>query len=133
VEGLTDALRIEVAPFGIQVILILPGPIRTQFPRTAALSVVPMLPKLEDSPYRPWAEPMLARWKSGKPRAGEQSAEICAQVIARAIDDPSPRARYVVTPRAHFLYWMQKVLPDSTKDAMLRKLHHLRMKGLTNL
>jgi len=133
VEGLTDALRIEVAPFGVQVILILPGPIKTEFARTAALSVEPMLPYMENSPYRPWAEPMLARWKSGKPRAGEQSAEICAQVIARAIDDPSPRARYLVTPRARFLYWMQKVLPDSAKDAMLRKLHHLRMKGATNL
>jgi hypothetical protein len=92
-----------------------------------------MLPNLESSPYRPWAEPMLARWKSGQHRPGEQSAEICAQVIARAIDDPQPRARYLVTPRARFLYWMQKLLPDSTKDAMLRKLHHLRMKDATNL
>ncbi|MFH1011459.1 MAG: SDR family oxidoreductase, partial [bacterium] len=69
VEGLTDALRIEVAPFGIRVILILPGPIRTEFPRTAALSVEPMLSKLPNSPYRSLAEPMLSRWRSGKPRA----------------------------------------------------------------
>ncbi len=129
VEGLTDALRIEVAPFGIQVILILPGPIKTEFPRTAARSVEPMLAKLNNSPYRPWAEPMLSRWRAGKPRAGEQSAEACAQVIARAIDDPAPRARYLITPRAHFLYWAQKIFPDSTKDAMLRKLHKLRMRS----
>jgi NAD(P)-dependent dehydrogenase (short-subunit alcohol dehydrogenase family) len=128
-EGLTDALRIEVAPFGIQVILILPGPIRSEFPRTAARSVEPMLSKLETSPYRPWAEPMLLRWRSGRPRSGEQSAEKCAQVIARAIDDPQPRARYLVTARARLLYWAQKFLPDSMKDALLRKLHKLRMRS----
>jgi hypothetical protein len=50
-------------------------------------------------------------------------------VIARAIDDPEPRARYLVTPRARFLYWMQKLFPDSAKDAMLRKLHKLRMRS----
>jgi NAD(P)-dependent dehydrogenase (short-subunit alcohol dehydrogenase family) len=125
VEGLTDALRIEVEPFGIQVVLVLPGPIKTEFPRTAGRSVQSFISKLEKSPYRPWAEPMLVRWREGWPRAGEQSAETCARVIVRAVEDRRPRPRYLVTPRAKFLYAMRRLLSDRALDSLLRKVHNL--------
>ncbi len=127
VEGLTDALRIEVEPFGIQVVLVLPGPIKSEFPRTAGRSVQSFISKLEESPYRPWAEPMLVRWREGWPRPGERSAEACARVIVRAVEDRRPRPRYLVTPRAKFLYAMRRLLPDRTLDLLLRKVHNMPM------
>lgn len=127
VEGLTDALRIEVEPFGIQVVLVLPGPIKTEFPRTAGRSVQSFISKLEESPYRPWAEPMLVRWREGWARPGERSAEVCARVVVRAVEDRRPRPRYLVTPRAKFLYAMRRLLPDRTLDLLLRKVHNMPM------
>lgn len=124
-EGMSDALRIEVRPFGIHVILVLPGPIKSEFSSTAAHSTDPLLGKLKTSPYRPWAEPMLERWKSVKPRPGEVSSEVCARVIAQAVDARRPRTRYLVTARAQFLYWVQRFLPDRMIDNLLCRLHRL--------
>ncbi|MBU1935963.1 SDR family NAD(P)-dependent oxidoreductase [bacterium] len=126
VAGISDALRIEVEPFGIEVVLILPGPIKTEFPRTAALSTQSLWGDLEASVYRPWAAPMLARWKAKKPRSGEVSAEVCAEVVARAVEDRRPRIRYLVTKRARMLYTMRKLLPDRVLDMALRKVFNMR-------
>jgi len=124
--GLSDAMRIEVEPFGIEVVLILPGPIKTEFPRTAALSTQSLWGNLEASVYRPWAEPMLERWKANKPRAGEVSAEVCAEVVVRAVEAHRPRIRYLVTKRARMMYALRKLLPDRILDAALRIVFNMR-------
>ena len=124
--GISDAMRIEVEPFGIDVVLILPGPIKSEFPSAAARSVEPLLEKLKTSPYKPWVEPMLARWKANQPRSGEVSAEACAEVIARAVEDRRPRIRYVITNRARMFYWARKLLSDRSLDRLLRKAFNMR-------
>ncbi len=124
--GISDAMRIEVEPFGIEVVLILPGPIKSEFPRTAALSTQSLWNNLESSAYKPWAVPILSRWKANQPRSGEVSVEVCAEVVARAVEDRRPRIRYVITNRARMLYTMRKLLPDRILDSALRKVFNMR-------
>jgi NAD(P)-dependent dehydrogenase (short-subunit alcohol dehydrogenase family) len=79
-EGWAEALAMEVAPFGVEVVLVQPGAHRTPF----ATHVVPFMP--EDSAYRPWMEAAmpglsnLDRWgrdpaKAAGPIAAAVSAE----------------------------------------------------------
>jgi NAD(P)-dependent dehydrogenase (short-subunit alcohol dehydrogenase family) len=119
VEGLTDALRFEVAPFGIKVTLVEPGLIRTGFGGTAEVT----LGRSADpsGPYagfnkvaaKQMAEAYRSKWLAAEP-------EEVAKVIEEAATAPKPRSRYVVTPAAKFLVHTRRFLGGDAFDAALR-------------
>ncbi len=119
VEALTDALRFEVAPFGITVSLIEPGLIRTKFGDTAAHtlsgSAVPSGPYAALNAAA--AEQMASSYRSTLLTA---PADTVAQVIERAILARRPRIRYVITPAAKFLVHTRRLLGARVFDAYLR-------------
>src|SRR5437870_5891260 len=98
VEALSDALRFEVRPFGIDVVVIEPGPIKTQFGDTAIAAV-----RRVASPQSPYAafNAMLAEKirEAYEGPMGRFAAEpqAVARVIERAISVERPRTRYPVT------------------------------------
>lgn len=86
-EALSEAVAIETRRFGIRVIVIEPGFIST-----------PILDKagdieIGDGPYAPHLRRLLALYNNA--RRGAESPSVVAGVIADALDDPSPRFRYV--------------------------------------
>ena len=121
VEALSDALRFEVAGFGVDVIVVEPGIIRTEFARAATDS-------MEDaSPEDPYAgfDAAVARTTRETYEGGPLSLlgggpETVAGVIERAITAERPRARYAVTPSAHLFLWLRRLLPDRAWDALVR-------------
>lgn len=119
VEALSDALRFEVAGFGIKVSLIEPGLIRTSFGTTAAHtlagSAAPAGPyaALNAAADKQMADAYANKLLSAPPEA-------VAATIERAILAARPRPRYVVTPAAKALIHTRRLLGTSFFDAYLR-------------
>ena len=91
-EALSDALRVELSSFGIQVILIEPGAIKTNFDETS-LTYARSILSNQNSPYQP-----LYRKSdefAASMRRQENGPEIVSRVIQQAIESPNPKARYV--------------------------------------
>ena len=120
VEALSDALRFEVKGFGIDVIVIEPGPIKTRFGDTAVGSIA--APK--DSPYAAFnvvLEKQIREAYEGGPMARFAAPpQAVAAVIEAAIASAHPKTRYKVTLAARVLMGLRRVLPDRAFDAFLR-------------
>ena len=104
-----------LSPFGVHVILIEPGPIRTHF-KDAAFAVAARDPA---SPYAP----LLQGFEQG--RKGwyvfELPPERVAETICRAARSRRPRARYTVTLPAKLTSVARRVVPDGLMDWTLRR------------
>jgi NAD(P)-dependent dehydrogenase (short-subunit alcohol dehydrogenase family) len=122
VEALSDALRFEVRGFGVDVILIEPGLIKTRFGETAASSIDAAVVD-DDDPYADFNaavgtttaeayEGPLARLGGGP--------ETVARAIERAISSRRPKTRYKVTPSARLILAQRRLLSDRAWDAFLR-------------
>ena len=119
-EGLSNALRLELYPFGIRVVLIEPGYIMTNFQQTAKDLARPYAEGATSSPYREIYE--NASKGAGKRRSSSKTtAEDCARVMLEAIESPNPRARYLVTSLASLAKWGKRLLSDEMLDQFLRR------------
>ncbi len=90
-EALSDALRLELKPFGIRVVLIEPGPVKTNFV-TAAANVSDDILENPTSPYSKGYSVMMAQLN--KMHAGAWTTDAVADITLRAIASPNPAARY---------------------------------------
>jgi NAD(P)-dependent dehydrogenase (short-subunit alcohol dehydrogenase family) len=117
VEALSDALRFEVKGFGVDVVVIEPGLIRTNFAGTAVSSV-----PQDDGPYAKFNSAVAASTAGayqgalGKLGGGPETV---AKAIERAITAERPRSRYPVTPSARLFMTQRKLLPDRAWDAVV--------------
>jgi short-subunit dehydrogenase len=121
VESLSDALRNEVAPFGIDVVLIEPGAIHTEFSDRAMQTAERY--KSDDSPYRV----ILAKADAIRERVESTAVgpEHVVRSITRAIEARRPRARYVVPFRTHLFLALFALLPTRVTDWLLRSIFGL--------
>ncbi len=120
-EAFSDALRFEVAGFGVAVVLIEPGIIRTEFSATAAGELAEVSP--DDGPYAGFeaavgAATVNAYERGALARLGA-GPEAVARTIERAIRSRHPRARYRVTSSASLMIGLRRALPDAVWDRML--------------
>ena len=90
VEGLSESIAYELEPFGIKVILIEPGFIRTNFSHAMVVA------KKAQDPASPYSEMMQKIMASaGELAKNASSAELVANIILDAASNPNPRLRYV--------------------------------------
>lgn len=119
VEALSDALRMELKPFGIDVVMIEPGGIRTDWGIIAARH---LRESMEGSPYesatRPMAD-MLYKSYSGNLLS---SPAVVTRAIRRAVERRHPRPRYRIGRFSHLGVFLHNILPDRWYDALLRFL-----------
>jgi len=138
VEALSDALRIEVRRFGIDVVLIEPGIVRTAWSEAALRHQAATDPAGElsggpaDSPvadpygeYKEAISQSFDRAYSGPLARLSISAETVARVIGRACDTPRPKPRYLISPMARTLVTAKRLLPDRAHDRLLRQQYRL--------
>src|SRR6202790_754255 len=119
-EGLSNALRLEMYPFGVEVILIQPGYIVTNLQNTAAELMEPYAEKITAGPYARMYSGAYAGATSARKKS-KTTTEDCARVMLRAIEAASPKARYGVTPLATMAKWVKRLLPDSAIDSIIRR------------
>lgn len=126
VESLSDALRVELAAFGVRVVLIEPGPIRSQFSDTAVSAV-----KKFGDPASPYAA-LFERADALKEMADKQSADpiVVARAMERALTARRPKARYVAPWSSKLLLSALKLMPVALSDAIMRRLTGLTRAGL---
>jgi short-subunit dehydrogenase len=119
VEAISDALRFEVREFGIEVVIVEPGAIKTKFGDTATASIA----QHADGPYAAFNVEVAAKIKDafeGQLASFAGEPVDVARKIERAITVPKPRTRYPVTAAAHLLTRLRPLLPDRAFDAFLR-------------
>jgi short-subunit dehydrogenase len=150
VEALSDALRMEVAQFGIDVVLIEPGPVKTPWNDVAVASLSTATPAgagggpgdgspgegdsgpggsaADGDPYATYKAAVGASF--GRTQAGlvgrfGSTSEDIAKVITQAVTARRPRARYLINPVAKSLVAMNQVLPARAYDSMMRRQYGL--------
>jgi len=120
VEAISDAMRLELYPFNIAVILIEPGYIETSMNRTAAELSSAYAKAAGQSPYRGVYEAFLEHWQETRKKS-KYTPEDCARVVLQAIEETPPRARYLVTSSARIGALMRRVMSDRAFDRSMRK------------
>ncbi|HWA30751.1 MAG TPA: oxidoreductase [Rhizomicrobium sp.] len=118
-EGLSDCLRMETKPFGIDVIVIEPGAIRTEWGGIAGESLLKMS---GDTAYGPYAR-RHARMLGGAVDSSLPSPpEAVAKVIWRAIRARRPKARYPAAGGARVFLFLARWLSDRTLDRLMWRM-----------
>jgi len=129
-EALGDALRGELAPFGMEVALVEPGAIRTAiFDKGRALADE-ILAAMPDEGRRRY-EPILRTVIEGFTRmeAGAGPPEKGSRAIERALLDRRPRTRALVGADARVQAVLAALLPDRARDALLARVLGLPRRG----
>jgi short-subunit dehydrogenase len=120
VEALSDALRFELRGFGVDVIVIEPGLIITNFGEVASASVEDAGDGgAYDEFNRKVAELTEGAYKGPMAKLGA-GPEAVAKTIERAISTGHPRARYRVTASAKLMISQRRLMPDRLWDRMMR-------------
>lgn len=125
-RALDDALRLELRPFGVPVVMIEPGGIRTPaVDKTLGHvdDVLAALPPEGVARYgdmlREFTRRAFAREQQGSP------PETVARIIHHALTTARPRARYAVGKDARRLLLMSRLLPDGVLDRVRQRLFGL--------
>lgn len=114
IEGLSDTLRLEVAPFGIHVVVVEPGAIDTEWHGVAAGNLVATSTSGAYAVQAATVEKVLSGGRFAS------SPDVVAKAIAKAVTARRPRTRYAVGLGAKPVIYARRVLPDRVVDAVVR-------------
>src|SRR3954471_10562274 len=121
VEAISDAMRFEVEGFGVAVVIIEPGLIRTAFGDAAVQSIHEGAEG--DGPYADFNAAVAATtagaYEGPLARFAGAGPEAVAKTIERAIKARRPRTRYPVTASARFMMAQHAILPDRVWDRVV--------------
>ena len=118
VEGFSDCLRMELAPFGIDVIVVEPGGIKTDWGIIAADHLKESAKGGAYEQYANEAADGMIKNYSGNMLA---KPELIAKTIRKAVMKKRPRTRYLVGFMAKPMVWTQKIFGDRVYDWVIRK------------
>ena len=123
VEGFSDSLRLEVKPFGVDVVLIEPGPIITEWNEIARDS---LLERSGDTAYGRYAK-RAHRVLTEFDKPGRASRpEAVARKIRKAATTRRPAARYPVGRGARIITSSRDHLPDRVFDQVVGRMYGSR-------
>lgn len=116
-EGLSDALRIELAGTGIHVALIEPGPIRTRFVEHALTAAQANI-DIAGSVHRARYAALIAGLAAGGKQTFKLEPEAVVARLIHAVESPRPKARYFVTTPTFAAAFLKRVLPTRLMDVL---------------
>lgn len=117
IEGFSDCLRLELEPKGINVVVLEPGAIKTEFPEVMSKQV---LGNSGNGPYQDLAKRVanLSFKESGKDGAGSPTSVI-SKVIQEIINNPKPKTRYAAGKFSTTTLLMRRFLSDRAFDRII--------------
>jgi NAD(P)-dependent dehydrogenase (short-subunit alcohol dehydrogenase family) len=120
-EGMADALRLELAPWGIRVALVEPAQTDTDLWRNADADLNESIGLLSPE-HRSLYAKHIEGFRKSIPRSQRAASPVdgVAAVIEKALTDKRPRARYVVGRSARIQAFLSDVTPTRVLDVMLR-------------
>ncbi|CAL9404533.1 hypothetical protein SUDANB171_01525 [Streptomyces sp. enrichment culture] len=117
-EALSDCLRLEAKPFGIDVVVIEPGGIATEWGAIAA-------DKLEEAsgngPYQPQAQAVASSLRSEANAKRNSPPSVIADAIGKAVTARRPKTRYATGFGAKPLISLRRILPDRAFDSVISR------------
>ncbi|MFY1683591.1 SDR family NAD(P)-dependent oxidoreductase [Micromonospora sp. WMMD730] len=119
-EAVSDALRREVAPLGVPVVVVEPGGVRTEMAArgvaTANHLAAAMTPE-QDARYGSMVQAINTLMQTGT--ASGVTADAAARVIAKAVTARRPRTRYTIGRDAALVIGLTRLLPDRMLDRVI--------------
>ena len=116
VEALSDALRMETAPFGIDVVVIEPGLIRTEWSGIAAKHLEETA---DGSVYASQIKAVANSMRSESTNKRQSPPSVIADTVEKIVTARTPRTRYVVGFAAKPLVTLRRLLPDRAFDRVI--------------
>nr|UKE84260.1 oxidoreductase [Pectobacterium sp. PL152] len=116
-EAISDCLRLEVEPFGIDIVVIEPGGIKTEW---ADIAAAKLLGVSGDGAYAKQAQAMADSMVSERSRKRQSSPHVIADTIALAVSARRPKTRYAVGFGAKPIMCIRRLLSDRTFDRFMR-------------
>lgn len=123
VEALSDALRMELRPFGIDVVVVEPGAIRTAWWPIAADHLEATA---EGSAYAAQIRAVAGAMRSESNRRHYSPPEVIARTVGKIVTARRPRTRYAVGFMAKPLIAARRVLPDRAFDRLISAAFGIR-------
>ena len=124
-EGVSDSLRIEVAPFNIYVSLIEPGAIKTEFFGLARQQIEQTLKRFPNNPYQKIMPKFNEVAKFYKKQA--YLSDRVAEIIVRSINENKPKPRYIVAKNGRLLLFLLTIIPTCWLDRLQTKMYNLNL------
>lgn len=116
-EAISDCLRMEVQPFGIDVVVIEPGGIKTEW---AGIAADKLRETSGNGAYASQAKAMAESMIGEASRKRQSPPELIADTIAKAISGRRPKTRYAVGFGAKPMIFMRSLLSDRAFDGFMR-------------
>ena len=115
-EGWSDCLRLELAPFGIRVVVVEPGLIETAFGDVAADG---LLKRSGSSAYAELTQAVANSTKAAYGHGRGTDPGVIARIVSQAVNAKRPRTRYVAGTYAKPMITLRKWLGDRMFDRMI--------------
>ena len=122
-EAIADGLRVELRPWGIDVVLVAPGSIDTDIWRSGLKQFDDGVAAMTDEHRRLYAKLLSGSRKLIASTARRAApVEKVAGIVEKAVTASRPRARYVVGADARAQIALRSLLPDRAYDALVARL-----------
>jgi NAD(P)-dependent dehydrogenase (short-subunit alcohol dehydrogenase family) len=122
-EAVSDCLRLETKPFGIDVVVIEPGGIRTEWSGIAADH---LRETSGQGAYADQAKAVATAFSSDAMAKRSSPPEVIAKTVAKAATARRPKTRYAVGSGAKPLMFLRRWLPDRAYDTFIRRVSGIR-------
>ena len=117
-EGMSESLSYELEPFGIRVVIIEPGFIRTNIMNSSILSKKSQVP---NSPYFSLTQKVVKHFNSMVNDPSSTHPEEVAKTILKAITSESRQLRYTVGDDADSIIQAKKTMLDADFENLIKK------------
>lgn len=125
-EGWSDSLRMELEPFGVDVVLIEPGGVSTEFMEVLSKDLIQ---RAKGTVYEDETKRVAKGLVNANNPKNMSPTSVISDTVSRIINSKKPKTRYVVGKNAKTILFLRRILNDRTYDKLMRKMTNSMMKG----
>lgn len=118
-EGWSDCLRLEVSQFGIDVVIIEPGAIETEF---GDVMIGPLMKRTGNGPYIKILNSFVGMFKEAYERGALSKPSVITNLVLKAVTAKKPKTRYAGGRFAHLGLITRRLVSDRMFDRMIHRM-----------